>query len=140
MIIRAALPLLLAFSLAAPLHAAVAEDDGDSLAQTSQPPRKTSILLTYGDDMCPESSGDEIVVCAQQPESERYRVPKALREEIKEESPAMGGSWANAVEGYEDIARIGRPNSCSAVGTNGATGCTSAALRQWHAERRNRQQ
>jgi len=125
---RFLLPLLL---IAAP---AAAQDD--DLGQSSQPPQKVSILYTYGNEPCPEAQGDEIVVCAQQPESERYRVPKALREELKDDAPVGGGSWASTVEGYDNIARVTRPNSCSVVGSYGFTGCTSAMLRQWFEARR----
>lgn len=124
--------LLLLLALAAPAQAQRDED----LSQTSTPPEKTSILVTYGDEPCPEAQGDEIVVCAQQPESDRYRVPKALRHQ-EEEVAAGGGSWASRVEGYDDIARVTRPNSCSVVGSGGFTGCTAAALRQWFEERRS---
>ncbi|MDR6832204.1 MULTISPECIES: hypothetical protein [unclassified Sphingopyxis] len=127
------LPLLAAFALAAP---ATAQDD--SLAQSGQPPQRTSVLYTYGDEPCPEPVGDEIIVCAQQPESERYRVPKELREELKDDAPVGGGSWASTVEGYDNIARATRPNSCSPVGSYGFTGCASAALRQWFEARRAR--
>ena len=123
-------PLLVA--IAAP---ALAQADG-SLAQSGPPPQRTSVLYTFGDDPCPEPQGDEIVVCAQQPESDRYRVPKELREELKEDVAVGGGSWASTVEGYDNIARATRPNSCSPVGTYGYTGCASAALRQWFEERR----
>ena len=116
------------------LLAGAQPDDG--LAQSGQPPQKMSVLYTYGDEPCPESSGDEIVVCAQRPESERYRVPKELREESKDAAPAGGGSWAAAVEGYDDIARTTRPDSCSAVGSYGFTGCAALALRQWFEARR----
>ncbi len=126
------LPLLAALAFAAP---ALAQNDS-SLAQSSQPPQRTSVLYTYGDEPCPEPQGDEIVVCAQQPESDRYRVPKELREELKEDVPAGGGSWASAVEGYDNVARASRPNSCSPVGSYGFTGCASAAMRQWFEERR----
>ena len=125
-------PLFAALAFAAP---ALAHNDS-SLAQSGEPPQRTSVLYTYGDEPCPEPKGDEIVVCAQQPETERYRVPKELREEIKEDVPAGGGSWASAVEGYDSIARVGRPNSCSAVGSNGWTGCTAALIRDWFEERR----
>ena len=101
------LPLFAALLLAVPAHA---QDDA-SLAQTGEPPQRTSILYTYGDDPCPEAQGDEIVVCAQRPESERYRVPKELRKELQDDAPAGGGSWASRVEGYENIARVGRPHS-----------------------------
>ena len=90
------LPLLAALALAAP---ALAQEDDGSLAQSSTPPERTSILYTYGDEPCPEAQEGEIVVCAQQPETERYRVPKELREELKEDVPAGGGSWASGVGG-----------------------------------------
>ena len=125
------LPLFAALVFAAP---ATAQDE--SLAQSAQPPQKTSVLYTFGDDPCPEPVGDEIIVCAQQPESERYRVPKELREELKEDIAVGGGSWASQVEGYDNIARATRPNSCSPVGSYGFTGCASAALREWFEARR----
>lgn len=127
------LPLLAALTLAMP---AAAQDD--SLAQSAQPPQRTSVLYTYGDEPCPEPEGNEIVVCAQQPESERYRVPKELREELKDDAPVGGGSWASKVEGYDNIARQTRPNSCSPVGSYGYTGCAALALRQWFEARRAR--
>lgn len=126
------LPLFAVLAFAAP---AIAQDDG-SLAQTGQPPQRTSVLYTYGDEPCPEAQEGEIVVCAQQPETERYRVPKELREEIKDDVPAGGGSWASAVEGYDNVARASRPNSCSPVGSYGFTGCAAAAMRQWFEARR----
>ena len=119
------LPLLAALALAAP---ALAQEDGGSLAQSGTPPERTSILYTYGDEPCPEAQEGEIVVCAQQPETERYRVPKELREELKEDEAVGGGSWASKVEGYENVARASRPNSCSPVGSYGFTGCAAAAL------------
>ena len=125
------LPLFAALVFASP---ATAQDE--SLAQSAEPPQKTSVLYTFGDDPCPEPVGDEIIVCAQQPESERYRVPKELREELKEDVAVGGGSWASQVEGYDNIARATRPNSCSPVGSYGFTGCASAALREWFEARR----
>lgn len=125
------LPLFAALVFASPVAA-----QNESLAQSAQPPQKTSVLYTFGDDPCPEPVGDEIIVCAQQPESERYRVPKELREELKEDVAVGGGSWASQVEGYDNIARATRPNSCSPVGSYGFTGCASAALRQWFEARR----
>ena len=126
------LPLIAALTLAAP---ALAQDDG-SLAQSGSPPERTSVLYTYGDEPCPEAQEGEIIVCAQRPESERYRVPQELREELKEEEAVGGGSWASKVEGYENVARASRPNSCSPVGSYGFSGCAAAALRDWFEARR----
>ena len=127
------LALLLAPTLAgaAPAHA-----QDEDLAQTGSPPERVSVLYTYGNEPWPEPKEDEIVVCAQQPESDRYRVPKALRHK-EEDTSVGGGSWASAVEGNTyGAAAASRPNSCSPVGSYGYTGCTAAALRQWFAERR----
>ena len=110
--------------------------DGESLAQSGEPPQRTSVLYTFGDEPCPEAQGDEIIVCAQRPEGDRYRVPQELREELKDDTPAGGGSWASAVEGYDTIARQTRPDSCSPVGSYGFTGCAALALRQWFEARR----
>ena len=104
-------PLYFLFPLLTALATPAAAQD-ESLAQSAQPPQRTSVLYTFGDDPCPEPVGDEIIVCAQQPESERYRVPKELREELKEDVAVGGGSWASTVEGYDNIARSTRPNSC----------------------------
>lgn len=105
-------------------------------SETPEPPERLSVLVTFGDEECPEPDGDdEIVVCAQKPESERYRIPKELRQKTEEEQ-AIDHSWTSTVALHEDAARAGRPNSCSVNGTNGFTGCQSALMRQWFAERR----
>ncbi|WP_339689299.1 hypothetical protein [uncultured Parasphingorhabdus sp.] len=99
-------------------------------------PERFSVLVTYGEDKCPEAEGDEIVVCAQRPESERYRIPKELRETAEEE---QGGeqSWSSAVASHDEAARPGRPNSCSVVGTYGFSGCQASIMRRWFDERSN---
>src|SRR3546814_17614231 len=79
----------------------------------------SSVLYTYGDEPCPEAGEGEIVVCAQRPESERYRVPKELREELKEEEAVGGGSWASTVERYEHVERASRPTSDTPGGSFG---------------------
>ncbi|PHR14292.1 MAG: hypothetical protein COA41_17105 [Sphingopyxis sp.] len=108
-------------------------------AETNDPaasePERWSVLITYGDDECPESTGGEIVVCAHRPEEERYRIPKAVREKEKEEETHYPMAWTTQFQNHEDQARLERPNSCSAVGTNGFTGCQAADLRKWFAER-----
>jgi hypothetical protein len=85
------------------------------------PPQNISTLVVYGSDPCPRSKDDEIVVCARQPENERYRIPKALRDKRKKEAPAE--SWTARVRTMDVVSQRGLPNSCSPIGTNGQTGC-----------------
>ena len=96
--------------------------------------KRTANLIVYGDDPCPKAAGDEIVVCARRPESERYRIPKSLRDKPKTDAPST--SWASRWEAVEEQTRFTRPDSCSPVGTAGQTGCTQAMLHQWWLERR----
>lgn len=107
-----------------------------ALAQAEPPPERIINLLVYGDDPCPQSKGDEIVVCARKPEAERYRIPKKLREK-----PAVSGGpgWGSQVATMEQTQRQTLPNSCNAIGSNGFTGCTAQMLQQWFAERRMQQ-
>ena len=104
-------------------------------APAAEPVRQIHITV-YGEDRCPEPENDEeVVVCARQPEEERYRVPPPLRE--RRDRP-LETSWAARNEVLEDDARTQRPDSCSVVGTGGFTGCAAAFIRQWYNERRSR--
>ncbi|QGP79819.1 hypothetical protein [Sphingobium sp. CAP-1] len=107
-----------------------------AVAQPEPPPERTINLLVYGDDPCPQGKGDEIVVCARRPESERYRIPKKLREKPE---PVGGPGWGSQVATMEQTQRQNLPNSCSVLGSNGFTGCTAKMLEQWAAERRMQQ-
>lgn len=104
-----------------------------ALAQPDPPPERITNLLVFGDDPCPPGEGDEIVVCARRPEAERYRIPKKLREK-----PAVsdGPGWGSQVATMEQVQRQTLPGSCTAIGSNGFTGCTAKMLEQWFAERR----
>lgn len=88
-----------------------------------EPPTRISTLVVYGRDPCPRSGGDEIVVCARQPESERYRIPKELRDQDRKKPAAVTGSWAGTARVLEMVSRQGLPNSCNSTGANGQTGC-----------------
>lgn len=104
-------------------------------APAAEPVRRINITV-YGEDRCPEpESEDEVVVCARQPEEERYRVPPALRE--RPDRPAET-SWQARNEVLEEDARTMRPDSCSVVGSSGQSGCQAAFIRQWYNERRSR--
>lgn len=127
-------PLLIAALLLAPSTSVNAEAD---LATREASPERISFLVTFGDDKCPEGVGDEIVVCAPAPESDRYRIPRDLRDTEKNEVSG-GNSWTSAVESLDGYARAVLPDSCSVNGSNGFTGCARAALEQWHAERRSK--
>ena len=97
-------------------------------AQAEDPPTRISTLVVYGNDPCPRSSADEIVVCARQPEGERYRIPRKLR--AKPYNAARDGSWAGTAKVLEFVSRQGIPNSCSPVGSYGQTGCFQRFLEE----------
>lgn len=87
------------------------------------------VLIIYGDDKCPESEGENIVVCARKPETERFRIPEELRHS------AGPPSWRDRAKSLEYVGRSGTA-SCSASGTGGWTGCWSSLMSQARAERR----
>lgn len=102
-------------------------------ATAAEPPRRTTTTTVFGDDACPTASNGDIIVCGRLPESERYRIPKKLRENKK---ARVEQSWASRNATLDEVARVQRPNSCSVVGLGGQTGCSEAMLRQWADERR----
>jgi len=105
-----------------------------AVAQDPELPERASTLVVYGDDPCPKARDDEeIVVCARKPETERYRIPKDLREN-KEERGSV--AWGSRFQELEAATRYTRPNSCSVVGTWGQTGCWNQMISNWRAERR----
>lgn len=119
--------LLLPLLFAAPLAA-----QETSLAEP--PPPRISTLVVYGDDPCPRSRDDEIVVCARQPESDRYRIPKELRGKKKKgDIPAQ--SWVERARTLDMVSRKGLPNSCSPHGSGGQTGCMRQFLEAARLER-----
>ena len=82
---------------------------------------RIATLVVFGNDPCPRSTEDEVVVCARQPESERYRIPKQFRG--KRYNAARDGSWAGTARMLEYVSRQGLPGSCNFIGTAGQTGC-----------------
>jgi hypothetical protein len=89
-------------------------------------------LIVYGDDSCPQSTADEIIVCARLPEDERYRIPRALRE--RPGDPA-GRSWTDRAIELSYVGRSGI-GSCSPAGSGGFIGCHNQLVQQARAERR----
>lgn len=111
--------------------AATAVTLGALAAMPASAQRNDNVLIIYGNDPCPTSGGEEIVVCARLPEGERYRIPEALRE--TRELPA-DLSWRQRAEALEYVGATGTM-SCSPVGAGGFTGCTQELLRAARAER-----
>ncbi|MFM5885723.1 MAG: hypothetical protein ACKOQ3_10445 [Novosphingobium sp.] len=109
--------------------AALASLAAPAAAQDAAEP-KVNQLIVFGDDQCPESQGDEIVVCARKAESERYRIPSILRQSTSPQNEA----WTNKVLAYETVGR-GGIQSCSPVGPGGWTGCSSKLIRDAYAEK-----
>jgi hypothetical protein len=91
-------------------------------------------LLIYGDDPCPQSTNDEIIVCARLPEDDRFRIPPNLRG--NPDDPA-NQAWTNRAIELSYVGRVGA-ESCSTVGGGGFTGCFNQMVRQARAERANR--
>lgn len=101
-------------------------------ARAAEPDERIQALVVYGDDPCPQADDGSIVVCARKPESERYRIPKPLRDKAVTSGTQ---AWGSRVQTLDAASRAILPNSCSPIGSNGYTGCTLAMLRQWYAER-----
>ena len=97
-----------------------------------QPGDRVNQLVIYGDDVCPPSTGNEIVVCARKDESERYRIPETLRG--GELGEAKNQSWSERVRSYEYVGKDGA-QTCSASGAFGFTGCTQQLLKTAYAEK-----
>ena len=118
-------PALLAALAAAPLAIVASQP---AAAQEDVPDTYNTVII-YGDDECPQTS-DVITVCARMDESERYRIPSALRQS---DSPA-NESWPSKVRSYETVGDFG-PLSCTAIGAGGELGCTAKFIEAAYAER-----
>lgn len=97
----------------------------------STPDEKINQLIIYGDDVCPTSTGDEIVVCARLGEGERYRIPTSLRTDPND---LQNQAWLGRVQAYEYVAASGTM-SCSPSGAGGFTGCGLGEINKAYAEK-----
>jgi hypothetical protein len=111
------------------LAAAPAAAQGPAASPAAEP--KVSTMIVYGDDPCPPSTDDTIVVCARKKEAERYRIPEALRGDPNDPT---NQAWATRAQALEYAGRSGI-GSCSPVGPGGASGCFNQIVRQARAER-----
>lgn len=89
-------------------------------------------IIVYGNDPCPRSTDDKIVVCARRPESERYRIPEKYRPGgTRQQTEA----WANHSQELMTVGNTGT-FSCSPVGPGGYTGCLTQVINQAREQRR----
>lgn len=95
----------------------------DPVAAQDEGGDKVRMVIVYGDDAAPQPEGDEILVIATMPESERYRIPEALR---TSDDPA-NTAWARRVESFRFVGDFGTL-SCSPSGAGGFTGCTKELI------------
>ena len=91
---------------------------------------RVSEIIVYGNDPCPRSTDDEVVVCARKPEGDRYRIPEKLRSSGPRQTRQ---AWANRAKAFETVGATGI-NSCSPVGAAGFTGCLKQVIDQARAE------
>jgi hypothetical protein len=121
--------LLFPLAATAALAGGFAVMPAPALAQSQD---RVSEIIVYGNDPCPRSTDDAIVVCARKPETERYRIPEKLRSSGSRQSRQ---AWANRARQLETVGATGI-NSCSPVGPAGFTGCLTQVIKQARAEAR----
>ena len=95
-------------------------------ASPAQAQRSAAQIIVYGNDPCPRSTDDEIVVCARRPEEERYRLPKDSRPAGDRQETT---SWVNKADAMMNVGNTGT-NTCSPVGPGGHTGCLRQQILQ----------
>ena len=91
---------------------------------------RVSEIIVYGNDPCPRSADDEVVVCARKPEADRYRIPERFRSSGPRQTRE---AWANRARAFETVGATGI-NSCSPDGPSGCTGCLKQVNDQAKAE------
>jgi len=134
-------PLMMAALAVLPAAAPAAQDSRPAApdqalpVETGAPPRRIRSVTLTGTEQCPKAGADEVVVCNRLDPNEQYRVPKELRR--PPEVPAQNQSWVNRAQTVDEVGRTagGLPNTCSAVGSGGQTGCAQMNARQWYLER-----
>jgi hypothetical protein len=121
--------LMIALSGTAALGAAMAALPAPAAAQSDN---AVSEIIVFGNDPCPRSTDDQVVVCARKPEAERYRIPEKLR---PSGSRQQKEAWANRARALETVGSTGT-NTCSPVGPGGFTGCLTKVIREARTQQR----
>jgi hypothetical protein len=115
---------IVAFGWLVPVPAA-AQETGEKVNQ----------LIVYGSDPCPASPEGTITVCARKDEAERFRIPAPLRN-VADPNLSANQAWTQRVKAYETVGASGI-NSCSPVGSGGASGCMAKLIDRAYAEKKN---
>ena len=123
--------------LAAPMAALVAAGFavGPAAAQdstTEQSGQRIAEIIVFGNDPCPRSTDDEVVVCTRVDDRYRYRRPDAYR---PSGTYQQRQAWANKARSIERVGRTGI-QSCSPVGPAGYTGCMEQMINDAREESR----
>ena len=124
--------LMIALSGSAAIVAGVAALPAPAEAQANS----VSEIIVYGNDPCPRSTDDQVVVCARRPEAERYRLPDQYRPSGTRQQKE---AWGRKAKALETVGATGI-NSCSPVGPGGFTGCLTQVIKQARQENRERSQ
>lgn len=93
-------------------------------------------VVVYGNDPCPRSTDDQVVVCSRRPETERYRLPKNQQ---LQGTRQQRQSWAKKSQQLMTVGNTGT-GSCSAVGPGGREGCLTQQIQQEKQAAREAQQ
>jgi len=120
--------LITALSATAAIAAGAAALPAPAQAQSANP----SEIIVYGNDPCPRSTDDQVVICSRRPETERYRLPETYRPSGTRQQKE---AWATKARALETVGDTGT-NSCSPVGPGGFTGCLTQVIKQAGDERR----
>lgn len=122
--------LLISTMFAASLGGAATLPAAPAVAQTQD-----RIIDVYGDEKCPASNGQQIVVCRHHDAQEKFRIPKDLRDQTPT-GQSVGGN-TNAVSAINSTAGTGvmQVDSCNAIGAGVNAGCTLQQNANWKAQK-----
>jgi hypothetical protein len=102
-------------------------------AAPAQAQTQDRVITIYGNDKCPSDQGQGIVVCRRMPETERYRIPKDLRDA----APPPQAVGSNAAAAVNTTGGSGvQIKSCNAIGAGVNDGCMVSELNNWKAQQR----
>jgi hypothetical protein len=120
--------LMITLAATATLTAGLSALPAPAMAQQSS----VAEIVVYGNDPCPRSTDDQVVVCSRHKESDRYRIPEKLRSSGTRQQQE---AWANKAKVIETAGATGI-NSCSPVGPGGYTGCLTRVIKEARDQRK----